>query len=248
MKFDDRRVDRSLAGFCAWIDEVFFDALLGGEILAQWSQRLMDQAECVFLAAADTLPVPIARRYRASAIAARVFYGAAKNHFPDAFVRTRGQDLASRRQIIASFVADALANLTSAHDLALLRRLRPADIESPPFRVLHERFIGHGADPDPVTDRAWTVIVRAMAECAGLHRARTPIGHAMATSGMSESRLRTLLRSDGETLECAVQTLATWLRARGTGFCHGDLVDLVLSHEPQIRQSIAMDFYAGAQC
>lgn len=255
LHFDDDRVRDVVAEFATRVDERFFVALFSdveGKHLSSWANALARAAEELFLGAIDVLPIPIARRDRAVALAKRVFYGALHKHGMGLPVPS---EKISPLRAQVRFIAHTLANNISERDLALLRRLIPGDLQNETFVGLHKRLL-HSA-PDPVTGRSWTVIFRAMAILAGLHRRQVPLGRALAYSGYQESRLRALLSSRGEQLETNVSVLARWMYLRGAGFDHGELADLVLSadHEQasvekswsaQMREDLAKAFCSAA--
>lgn len=268
LNFDDDRARDILAEFVARVDERFFLALFSdveGKHFSSWASVLARAAEELFLGAIRSLPIPIARRDRAVVLAKRVFYGSMRKHFPEisacpddpeaarAALNLPFLDEIAPRRARVRLIAHTFANNTAERDLALLRRLVPGDLENETFVRLHKRLL-HSA-PDPVTGRRWTVIFRAMAILAGLHRRQVPMGRALAYSGYQESRLRALLSSRGEQLETNVSVLARWMYLRGSGFDHGDLADLVLSAEHEqapvdeswsarVREDLAKGFYA----
>lgn len=88
---NDERTQRWKDDFDARVDQVFFERLwadLGAtdaeDARSRWQRALVDLAWAVFLDATDAVPLPSVRRYRARAIAERVFMGSAHKHFAQA--------------------------------------------------------------------------------------------------------------------------------------------------------------------
>lgn len=79
------------------------------------------------------------------------------------------------------------------------------------------------------TLRPWIVILRAMAELAGLHRPGIRLGEALQQAGVSEMRLVRLLRAEGPDLGEQIRPLTHQLRSAGIGVDVRDLAELVLS-------------------
>jgi CRISPR system Cascade subunit CasA len=86
LKFDDDRVDIYLRRLDATIDQEFFPLLFAHaddaseEANDVFTRRLVALGRVQLDAARESLPVPSARRWRAEALAYRVFFGAARNH------------------------------------------------------------------------------------------------------------------------------------------------------------------------
>jgi CRISPR system Cascade subunit CasA len=89
----DDRTQRWKGEFDAHVDQAFFPQLWEDldlalarpdDARARWQRTLVDLAWGVFQGAVDAVPLPSVRRYRARAIAERVFKGSAFKNFPDA--------------------------------------------------------------------------------------------------------------------------------------------------------------------
>ena len=91
LKFDDNRVDHHLQRFDDAIDGEFFHLLFeqadndSTEANAAFQKRLVELARAELDEAAQSLPIPAARRWRARALAERAFDGACRNHLKFAF-------------------------------------------------------------------------------------------------------------------------------------------------------------------
>lgn len=90
VRFDDKRARRWRDRFDAAVDDDFFPWLWeavrapeGSEV--RWVKRLYDLARAQLEDAIRSAPIPDARRHRAVAAAERIFAGAFRNRFPDAF-------------------------------------------------------------------------------------------------------------------------------------------------------------------
>lgn len=245
--FEDKRIQSIVNSFTERVDEVFFTSLFSdvkGEQLATWIKTLAQIAEKLFLQAASELPIPVTRRVRTVAMAARAFYGSLRNltgetgTIPEYFSLT---------QMRVRFIACVFASNTSAQNLALLRRLAPGDLQHEVFDRLHKRLLH--SEPDAATGRNWTIIFRAMATLASLHRGNFAMGRALAYSGYPERRLAALLSSHGEPFERDIRILTRWMGLRGIGFDHADLAELVLSADQPwggtVRKAIARAFYSS---
>jgi CRISPR system Cascade subunit CasA len=91
LKFDDPRAEPYLRHLDGAIDDVFFALLFdhadASAVAADtaFEKALVELAETELSEARRSLPIPAARRWRAEALAERVFSGAARNHFKLAF-------------------------------------------------------------------------------------------------------------------------------------------------------------------
>jgi CRISPR system Cascade subunit CasA len=91
LKFDDARADGFRRRLDAAIDSEFFPFLFdhadcSPEVAnAAFEKMLVELARLQLYAALDSVPLPSARRWRAEALAYRVFFGAARKHLPLAF-------------------------------------------------------------------------------------------------------------------------------------------------------------------
>jgi CRISPR system Cascade subunit CasA len=263
LNFEDNRVETPLADFRTSVENVFFEDFFREPInqcLGDWNERLVQLATCVLEDAVDWLPIPRARRDQAIAGAWRTFYGSSYNLLAFSGDSRESEELSpaeNRAQIKINLLAHALVYQTSMEDLAWLRRLRTEDVRSPQFTLLYERFIHHRSDPPNLaTDRRWTVIIRAMACLAGLHRPYIPLGKAMTRAQVDISRARVLLTARGEELERVVDVLARQFSQQGTSVNHYDIAEMILSdgHDQppcvgswstKVRRRIAKDFYAS---
>lgn len=125
-------------------------------------------------------------------------------------------------QILKRVANQLVADRIGAGSLAELRRMTPE--EFPPafwrlyFEQVPETWRGESAGQgNPRVDRAWNVLVRAMAEMAPRPLDFTvSFGGALAESGYSESRFIRLLRADREELPGELWTAARWLALNGS--------------------------------
>jgi CRISPR system Cascade subunit CasA len=263
LNFEDNRVESHLADFRVCVEEIFFEEMLKEPVacgIEEWNAMLVQLAVRVLEEAVDSLPIPQARRDQAIAGAWRTFRGSSYNLFAisgDSRESVELNPVENRAQVKINLIAHALVYQTSAEDLGWLCRLRMEDVESPQFALLYERFIHHRSDPPNLAiDRRWTVIIRAMACLAGLHRPYIPLGKAMVRAQVEISRARVLLTARGEDLERVVNVLARQFSQRGTSVNHRDIAELILSdgHDQSIcetswstkvRRRVARDFYAS---
>jgi hypothetical protein len=149
-------------------------------------------------------------------------------------------------------IAIELESTFSTGDIAELRRLS-LDNSAPPifWRIvishLDSSLPSHGNLRSEML-RRWTTILRSMAELTGLHDAHTPLGRAMAETGVAEMRVLKLLRASGDLLLDAVRAVAHQLGTNAVVTDQSDLARLVLSDgrsdEQSVRQQIAYDYYA----
>jgi len=265
IKMDDGRVDSELREFHQWIDSAFFAALFSSptdQRLAGWVHSLLTSAQQVLLRAAQSLPIPAARRDYALAMAFRIFQGGAASHFPDHSIdlefRLSKNPIYLRRRKVVQLLANFLESQVSAQDVAWLRRLNPGDTQAPAFQMLYRRFLNPRVPEYPATDRKWAVIVRAMAELVGLHRPTRRLGRVLSQTGFSSARVGSLLSARGVVLEAEVYRLSRWLTQHATGVHQMEIVDLVLSDHDEVepledsslqfrpvREKIAQDFYSS---
>ncbi len=91
LKQDDDRPDTWVHAHDSAVDAIFFERLWADierdavEAAREWARLVIELARRQLDAAIDGSPVPAARRYRAIAVAERVFEGAAHNHVSIAF-------------------------------------------------------------------------------------------------------------------------------------------------------------------
>lgn len=91
INFKDDRADPQIGALDDAVDQIFFSRLFelaGGDhgvALTAWRKDIFGLAEQILRDAFDSTPIPIARRYRAIAMAERAFYGAARKFAPEAF-------------------------------------------------------------------------------------------------------------------------------------------------------------------
>ena len=150
-------------------------------------------------------------------------------------------------------LAWTLANQSPPGDLAALRRVKPGDPSCLAFWKLAaahlEASLPAGGPHRDETENRWGVILSAMAELAGLHQPRRPLGRALAEADYAEPRLERLLRARGEALSDCVRTMAHFLRSKAAGANQSDLAWLVLSDgrsdEDTVRRRIARDYYSA---
>lgn len=99
LKFDDDRAEPYLRHLDAAIDDVFFPLLFehadadAVEADTAFEKTLVQLAEAELNEARRSLPVPSARRWRAEALSERVFFGAARKHFTNAFPKAEAPAL-----------------------------------------------------------------------------------------------------------------------------------------------------------
>jgi len=145
-----------------------------------------------------------------------------------------------------------LESVSSAGDLAELRRLDPDHPGAPTFwrlvvAHLDPSLPNRGQARDEALKR-WAAIMRAMAEMARFHDPRLPLGAAMAQAGVAEMRVLKLLRANGESLSGMVRMLSHQLAAAAVAANLADVARLVLSDgrsaEESVRNRIAYDYYA----
>ncbi len=91
--FKDGRCDEAARELDRRIDDLYFPTLFDtvdaapDEAVTSWIKRALGIAREVFHETGNALPIPTARKYRAWSMAERVFEGASRNRFPDAFER-----------------------------------------------------------------------------------------------------------------------------------------------------------------
>jgi CRISPR system Cascade subunit CasA len=89
--FQDQRPDGLVKELDSAIDRIFFPRLFelagddAGAALAIWRKQTLDLARQTLQQAFDGVPIPLARRYRAIAMAERIFNGAARKLNPEPF-------------------------------------------------------------------------------------------------------------------------------------------------------------------
>jgi len=91
LKFDDDRIESYLMRLDSALDDEFFRLLFSHvddppEVADEaFERRLVELARTQLESALSSMPIPSARRWRAEAQAARVFFGSARKHFKLAF-------------------------------------------------------------------------------------------------------------------------------------------------------------------
>jgi hypothetical protein len=158
---------------------------------------------------------------------------------------------ASLASLIGRIVAE-LKNNSSTGDIAELRRLDPDHPGAPPFWrivviMLDSSLPSHGNSRTEAI-RRWSVILRTLAQMAGLHDSRQPLGTGAAEAGVSETRMLKLLRASGGILFDSIRMIAHQLASKGVAVNLADFARLVLSDgradESEARDRVAYDFYA----
>lgn len=139
-------------------------------------------------------------------------------------------------------------------DVAALRRLEPDDLSVPAFWKVLATYVSpagllpRGGRALDDAERAWAVILNAMAHLAGHNDPHTSLGAALAEAGFSELRFVRLLRARGEALAPAVRTMAQFLASKAQPVNQADLAQLVLSdghnHAESVRRRIARSYYS----
>lgn len=157
----------------------------------------------------------------------------------------------SLAELIGQLAAE-LEFASSTGDMAELRRLDTDRPGGPAFwRIvvaqLDASIPGDGQGRVEAL-RRWAVILRTMAQMAGLHDPRTPFGVAAAQAGVSEMRMLKLLRASGGGLFDSVRMVAHQLATAGFAANIADVASLVLSDgradEAPVRERIAYHYYA----
>jgi CRISPR system Cascade subunit CasA len=96
--FKDDRASPQLKDFDAAIDQIFFPRLFdladrpADEAQAAWRAELIEIARRILTDSYDSVPIPVARRYRAIAMAERRLSIAARKFAPEAFVKEESSD------------------------------------------------------------------------------------------------------------------------------------------------------------
>jgi CRISPR system Cascade subunit CasA len=89
--FTDDRADSEVGALDSAADQIFFPRLFElvgrNDALDSWKKELIGLAEAILRRAFDAAPVPIARRYRAIAMAERAFNRRARKLAPEAFAK-----------------------------------------------------------------------------------------------------------------------------------------------------------------
>lgn len=142
----------------------------------------------------------------------------------------------------------------SAGDRAQLRRLRPGELQPPPFwrlstSVLAREFDGLGEDSSSKREAAWGLIASAMARSGMPFDGKRRLGQGLAEANVSELRLLRLLRSDVSQLPAQAHSLVQILASKGQPIHWIDFARLVLStgrsdHE-RARRQIARDYFSN---
>ncbi len=98
INFKDDRASPQLKNFDAAIDQIFFPRLFdladrpADEAQAAWRAELIEIARRILTDSYDSVPIPVARRYRAIAMAERRLSIAARKFAPEAFVKEESSD------------------------------------------------------------------------------------------------------------------------------------------------------------
>jgi CRISPR system Cascade subunit CasA len=96
LDFKDERAKPQIDALDSAVDQIFFARLFAlsgrSDALEEWKKEILGLAENVLREAFDSVPIPLARRYRAIAVAERKFNGAARKFAPQLYVREEDSD------------------------------------------------------------------------------------------------------------------------------------------------------------
>lgn len=152
---------------------------------------------------------------------------------------------------LAARVARLAHLLASEHfpgaDRAALKRYAPGQAPSLAFYRTWLRHLGEELPREEET-RAWALMAWGLALMgAHAHRRDRPLGTALAESGYSEARLERLLAADAEARLDLFTSLVRFLASKGEGFDWLDAARLLLTRDPDRRESayrrIAAHYY-----
>jgi CRISPR system Cascade subunit CasB len=129
--------------------------------------------------------------------------------------------------------------------LAELRRLDPAQPYTPAlWRVLTSLDLSARSEAD---ERAWAVLLCAMALHLGAHRGDARLGLALADAGWSELRFVRLMRAQDEALERLILQMARFLASKHQPVNWTDVGGLLMLQDTDTserhRRRIARDYY-----
>lgn len=134
-------------------------------------------------------------------------------------------------------------------DLAELRRLKP-DLPPPAFWRLLVKMVPPELRHDDRSERAWAVIIQAMAIMApDIHAPGRMLGQVMHGLGSTsaETRLWRFLRSRGDQMEDQIRLLARFLASKELRVDWYSLARLILAEDEEQRESVcrnlARSFY-----
>ena len=135
----------------------------------------------------------------------------------------------------------------SGADRAALKRYAPGQAPSLAFYRTWLRHLGEELPREEET-RAWALMAWGLALMgAHAHRRDRPLGTALAESGYSEARLERLLAADAEARLDLFAALVRFLASKGEGFDWLDAARLLLTRDPDRRESayrrIAAHYY-----
>jgi CRISPR system Cascade subunit CasB len=122
-------------------------------------------------------------------------------------------------------------------DRAALKRY--ASGQAPPL-AFYRTWLRHMSDELPGEDdaKAWALMAWGLALMgAQAHRRDRPLGAALAGSGYSEARLERLLAADADARLDLFASLVRFLANKGEGFDWLDAARLLLTRDPDRRES-----------
>jgi len=142
--------------------------------------------------------------------------------------------------------------LLSPGDVAELRRMQ---VDDPPaaFWKICARLLESQLPPrEPArsdVEKRWGTVLSTLARCKGAH-APIGLGHALASAEVSEARVQTLLRADGDQLADQLRGIAHLADSKGVPLDFADIASLVLyppdsARGERVRRAIARRFYGS---
>lgn len=158
---------------------------------------------------------------------------------------TNAQPLATGDSSEATRLGSVLAHVASrlrperigAGSLAEIRRMAPGEFPPAFWRFYFAEIPGAWREPrgvpDERIDRAWSVLLRSMAEMAPrILDFEVPFGAALANTDYSEARFVRLIRADAEELPRALWEAAHWLAQKGRSANWKPVAEAVLGGLP----------------
>lgn len=153
-----------------------------------------------------------------------------------------GERLGARIGRLAQVIAHA-----GNGDRAALRRWSPGQ----PVPLCFYRLWLHGMNEDLPREPQlahWAVLAWGLALMGeGGHRHGRSLGQALAESTLNEARLERLLAAEGGARPALFMAIVRFLAAKGEGFDWAEAARLLLTHDPDKRESIhrqiATEFY-----
>lgn len=169
----------------------------------------------------------------------------------------KGESLESAQRL-GSVLADVANRLRperiGAGSLAEIRRMVPGEFPPAFWRFYFAEIPGpwrepHGA-PNEGIDRAWSVLLRSMAEMAPrILDFDVPFGAALANTDYSEARFVRFIRADAEALPRALWEAAHWLAQKGRAVNWQPVAEAVLGglalpvSPEKARRRMARDYF-----